>query len=226
MHEAYEKYPVKLDNVRACVTELLQDGPLWLDDKGRYFVSSREEELPLVRFHAPPIFPIPEGVTTAEQYLAALPETLGGMLVILVQAGATSMGIWQGETLLRHKVIKKYVTRGTGRAQTTYLKTRGKSRYGSRLRLQNAKLHLIETNEKMWEWWEEFGAPDHIFYSCTSRMWPELFNADPVPPFDKQHKCFKIGMDVRKPGHEELLKVRRFLEWGAVYRRQPQAALS
>ena len=42
---------------------------------------------------------------------------------------------WRGEELVRHKVFKRYVVRGRGRAQPTHLKSKGKSRYGSRLRL-------------------------------------------------------------------------------------------
>ena len=42
--------------------------------------------------------------------------------------------------IVHTKSIKKYVVRGRGRAQPTHLATKGKSRYGSRLRLQKASV--------------------------------------------------------------------------------------
>ena len=48
--------------------------------------------------------------------------------------------LWRDDELVAHKVVKKYVVRGRGRAQPLHLKTRGKSRYGSRLRLANAQV--------------------------------------------------------------------------------------
>ena len=41
-----------------------------------------------------------------------------------------------------------------GKAQGSFLRSRGKSRYGSRLRLQNAEKLKLETNEKLGSWLE------------------------------------------------------------------------
>ncbi len=218
MDSAETKQPFRLEQWLAQLTALAAQTELVLDNRGRGFVP-RDPEAPYVRLVPPPLLAIPAGVVSAAAYLAQPPVPPQKMLILLVQAGATSMGYWDGELLLAHKVIKKYVTRGNGRAQTTYLKTRGKSRYGSRLRLQNAKAQLVETNERLITWWTEFGPADKVFYSCPTRTWPELFSASPAPPFARDKDCIKVPMDVDQPGHEELLKVRRFLTWGAVYTR-------
>lgn len=193
---------------------LHSEHPLTLADKGRVFENAEAQ----VQFKPAPLCPIGEAVQTVDDYLEQLAQPLGPHLVILMQAGATSMGVWQDDDLVCHKVIKKYVTRGKGRAQTTYLKTKGKSRYGSRLRLQNARDHLDETNERLHQWWEEHGPFTRLFYSCPVRMWPELFNARVLPPFGRDFPCIKIGRDVRVPGHDELKKIRGFLRNGVVVR--------
>lgn len=216
MDSAEVKHPFRLEQWLEQLQALAAETELVVDHRGRGFVP-RDPDAAFVRLVPPPLLAIPTGIETARAYLAAPPVVPQKILVLLVQAGATSMGYWDGESLLAHKVIKKYVTRGNGRAQTTYLKTRGKSRYGSRLRLQNAKAQLVETNERLISWWSDFGPAEKIFYSCPTRTWPELFAATPPPPFTRDQACIKVPMDVDQPGHDELLKVRRFLAWGAVY---------
>ena len=169
------------------------------------------------RLH-PPLALLPgedlEGSVLAA-WLRELPGNLGLECLLLVQAGASAVGIWDDDELIRHKVIKKYVVRGKGRAQTLHLKTRGKSRYGSRLRLQNARAQLEETNQKLQDWWDELGEPERIVASCPVRTWPELFKAEPPPPFEKNDpRLRRAGLDVRIPSFEELLRVRSLLYRG------------
>lgn len=152
-----------------------------------------------------------------------MPAELGPHWILLIQAGAAGLGVWSDEGLLRHKVIKKYVVRGKGRAQTLHVKTRGKSRYGSRLRLQNAERLLIEINEKLIAWRKELGEPDLIFTSCPVRTWPELFQREPPPPFDQRDaRLVKVPLDVRVPSFEELQRVQRFLERGRIALTEPE----
>ena len=136
--------------------------------------------------------------------------------MLLVQAGRTAIGVWDDDELLAHKVITKYVVRGKGRAQPTHLETKGKSRYGSRLRLQNARRQLVEANEKLAEYWEERGPPRLVHYAAPVRTWPELFGVDPVPPFDQRDAMLcKIAFHAHAPSFEELQRVRRRLGRGS-----------
>ncbi|MEM9404745.1 MAG: hypothetical protein AAGA81_01790, partial [Acidobacteriota bacterium] len=130
--------------------------------------------------------------------------------------GHVSLGRFdKGENLIA-KSLKKYVVRGKGRAQPLHLKTKGKSRYGSRLRLQNARRLLVETNEKLIEWHEEFGTPDQIYYSCPVRLWPSLFEATPPPPFRQDDDLIKIPRDVPRPTVDVLKRTYRSLEYGRI----------
>lgn len=137
--------------------------------------------------------------------------------VVLMRAGAVALGIWRGNELLSHKAIRKYVVRGKGRAQPTYLRSKGKSRYGSRLRLQNWKRLLKETNEWLNDAWAQLGIPQRVFYSAPVRVQVDLRDAEPPPPFAVTDPgSVRIPIHVHRPDHAELLRVRATLAWGHV----------
>lgn len=150
-------------------------------------------------------------------YAARAADRLGRQVVLLLQAGAVAFGCWEDDELVDHKAIRKYVVRGKGRAQPTHLKTRGKSRYGSRLRLQNWKRLLVATNERLDECWRGIGAPARVFFSAPVRAWPELWSVEPPPPFARDDATLqRVPIHVHRPDHEELLRVRRWLLRGCV----------
>src|SRR5690606_22431017 len=95
--------------------------------------------------------------------------------------------------------------------------TRGKSRDGSRLRLQNWRSLLGETNERVRDCQEQFGPFDRIFYGVPVRVFSELLQADPGPPFSRDaHELQRLPMHVHRPDYEELLRVRAWLERGRI----------
>jgi hypothetical protein len=148
-------------------------------------------------------------------YAARLEAALGVQVVLLVRAGAVALGCWEGDELVAHKALRKYVVRGNGRAQATHLKTRGKSRYGSRLRLQNWRRLLAETNERLGELWQQSDPPDRVFWSAPVRVWADLLAAEPLPPFARDAACLqRVPLHVHRPDFDELLRVRTWLEHG------------
>jgi len=196
------------------LAELAAKRRLVLDDGGRSYVAGDPHGEATVRFEPPRL--LPALGRDVDHYLRDA-ETPGRHVVLLVQAGATAIGLWEDDDLIAHKVISKYVVRGKGRAQPTYLATKGKSRYGSRLRLRNARAQLVQTNEKLLEFWQRHGAPRLVHYSAPVRTWPELFRADPPPPFGQRDSVLlKIPLDVHVPNLEELKRVRARLARGRV----------
>lgn len=139
----------------------------------------------------------------------------GLQVVVCLQAGATSLGLFEAGAVVRTKTIKRYVVRGKGRAQPTHLNTKGKSRYGSRLRLQNAKAILEETSEKLRDWWEEYGEPEVVFYNAPVRLWADLMRAQPAVPFE-EIPLVKIPLDLPKPTTDVLLRAYRSLCYGQI----------
>ena len=186
------------------------ESSLVLEPKGRFFESER------VRIKPPLVFPLLPECGSLAEYLAELPEEPGNHSVILMQAGAVSLGRFEGARPLAKKSLKRYVVRGKGRAQPLHLKTKGKSRYGSRLRLMNARRLLIETSEKLNEWEEELGPADRIYYNCPVRLWPSLFETKPAPPFDRSGPLIRIPLDLPRPTVDVLMRTYRALEYGRI----------
>jgi len=155
----------------------------------------------------------PIGAMETGAYLESLEEPLGLHGVVLLQAGAAALGLFEEGRLFAHKTLKKYVVRGSGRAQPSYLKARGKSRYGSRLRLGNARRLLSEVNERLTDWRDELGEPERLFYSCPVRTWADLQEARPAPPFAKA-RFERVALDLRVPNLAELRRVYGFLGRG------------
>lgn len=187
---------------------------LAVDDRGIGYVACAADGTAVLRFEPPRVLPLLG--RAAGDYLRDR-DAPGRQIVLLVQAGATAIGVWQDDDLLAHKVITKYVVRGRGRAQPTHLKTKGKSRAGSRLRLRNAQVQLVETNEKLCAYFAEHGAPRLVHYSVPVRIWPQLFRVDPEPPFGQRDVLLRrIPVHVHAPRFEELLRVRGRLARGRI----------
>jgi hypothetical protein len=176
-----------------------------------------------VELRLPLLAPRTHAAESPRDYLARVGELPERHVVVLLRAGAMAIGYWQGEELLRHKAQKRYVVRGNGKAQPTHLKTRGKSRYGSRLRLQNWQLLLQDVTSRLTLWWRDLGAPDQVHYAAATRVWTELVGFDkPSLPFDPDGADVRrIPRTVHEPTHGELLRVRQLLARGVVRPRPP-----
>lgn len=190
------------------------------DPRIRGFVATTENgEL---RFVPPPSLPIDPDEPDPARYLERLPERLGRICIVLVHAGATALGVFEDDAdWIAHKVIKKYVVRGHGKAQPLHRKTKGKSRYGSRLRLQNFESQLGATNEKLNEWWRDFGPFDRVFRFVPPRVAPDLDAASPSPPWGGEFVVEPIRFHVHVPDFAELKRVRWKLTHGEIVRQVP-----
>ncbi len=173
-------------------------------------------ELPLVLAR-----PTPD--QAVEDYLEALPEALGLHLVVLMQSGAASLALFDEGCCLDTKTIKKYTVRGQGRAQDAYLKTRGKSRYGSRLRLRNAESLLAQLSEKLLEWIDIYGRPERLFYSAPIRMWSDLFVARNAMPIGREAGWVRIPLDLPAPTSELARRVYERLCHGRILQRDDRS---
>jgi hypothetical protein len=180
------------------------------DRRGLSFVGA-----PGARLRLPLLAPRAAAGEALVDYRTRLPGPTERSVVLLLQAGAMAIGYWDGDELLHHKAIRRYVVRGHGKAQPLHRKTRGKSRYGARLRLQNWKRLLGETNERLQDYWRDFGAPDRVFVAVPVRTLPELLAADPAPPFARDDaRLQRVPMHVHRPDFAELQRVRRWLGAG------------
>lgn len=146
---------------------------------------------------------------TASLDLGALAAKLRGPMpsyaIILIQAGAAAIGFYEGGDLLRHRVIKKYMIRKSqGKSQMKHLKSKGKSRLGSRIRLQNSILFFEEINETLQEW-HIAECSESILLFLPVNLQNPLFTAAVQVPFEKSDpRIRRIPIDVHVPSFKEL----------------------
>ena len=136
-------------------------------------------------------------------------------LMLLVQSGSSSVGVFKHETCLSHKVFSSYMVRKKqGTSQIKHLKTKGKSRAGSRMRLASGAEMFDNVNERLQNHFHEFDF-DRIAFSCSKILLPHLFGAKVEPPFDKKDaRIYKIPKHLHQPNFEVMLGMQRFLNLG------------
>lgn len=136
-------------------------------------------------------------------------------LMLLVQSGSASVGVFEHEKCLSHKVFSSYMVRKKqGKSQIKHLKTKGKSRAGSRMRLASGAEMFDNVNERLQRHFDEHDF-DRIAFSCSKILLPHLFGAKVEPPFDKKDsRIYKIPKHLHQPNFEVMLGMQRFLNLG------------
>ena len=174
-----------------------------------------QERTPILDIRLPLTFsPIPDE-TLLSEYLEELDDIHPPYMIALIQAGAAALGYAEEGEIYLHKNIKKYMKRHKrGKAQISYLNSKGKSKAGSRIRLANTVSFFEDINEKLTEWEEDY-EPKRIMYSCSAQLWGLLFKSNVPPPFEKKdERLIKIPKDVHIPSLEELMAVNTFVKKG------------
>ena len=123
----------------------------------------------------------------------------------LVRAGQASLGYFHQGKLLDHKVFRGYLVRQKqGKSQFKYLKTKGKSRAGSRIRLEETLVFFKEINERLQVYAKQY--PLNFWgLGCTKTMWPLLFDGEVKPPFSsKSAELIELPYPFTKSSYEEL----------------------
>lgn len=201
---------------------LLAKGALTPAAHGRWYEGHDAQGKLSVALRPPLLLLRQETLPEAAQLLQDTGLGLGSYALLLLQAGATAVARFEEGELGDHKSFKRYVVRGKGRAQPSHLKTRGKSRQGSRLRLRNAERLLVEVSERLGSWFEDDLPPERMYVSCPVRLFADLCRVDPAPPIEADDpRRIRIPLDVKVPTHAELLRVHRSLGRGRVWQRVP-----
>ena len=123
----------------------------------------------------------------------------------LVRAGQAAVGYFHQGILLDHKVFRGYLVRQKqGKSQFKYLKTKGKSRAGSRIRLEETLVFFKEINERLQVYAKQY--PLNFWgLGCAKTMWPLLFDGEVKPPFSsKSAELIELPYPFTKGSYEEL----------------------
>ncbi len=135
------------------------------------------------------------------------------------------MGYFEDGVSLNHKVFRSYMVRKKqGKSQIKYLKTKGKSRAGSRVRLGETEEFFENINGRLQEYFQQHEI-HRIALSCSKTLLPFLFDAKVPTPFDKRdERIFKIPKHVHTPIYEVMMDANRFLNRGELIYEPAQQA--
>ncbi|MBX0334226.1 hypothetical protein K3G39_13365 [Pontibacter sp. HSC-14F20] len=136
-------------------------------------------------------------------------------VMLLIQAGNCAVGYFENGRCLNHKVFRSYMVRKKqGKSQIKYLKTKGKSRAGSRVRLGETTEFFENINSRLQEYFQQHRI-DRIAISCSKTLLPYLYTSAIPTPFDKRDpRLFKIPKHIHTPIYDVLLDANRFLQRG------------
>jgi hypothetical protein len=148
-------------------------------------------------------------------------------LIVLVQSGSSSIGYFEDGININHKVITSYMVRmKQGKSQIKYLKTKGKSRAGSRVRLSETMEFFENINERLQDQFK-LNKIDRIAMSCSKILIPYLYNSKIPCPFEKKDaRLVKIPKHVETPNFEILLKINDFMQKGELIYEPTQQQLA
>ena len=125
--------------------------------------------------------------------------------ITLVRAGQAAVGYFHQGILLDHKVFRAYLVRQKqGMSQFKYLKTKGKSRSGSRIRLEETELFFKDINQRLQVYTNQYPLT-YWGLGCSKTLWPVLFDAAVPPPFtSKSPELIELPYPFSKASFEEL----------------------
>jgi hypothetical protein len=126
--------------------------------------------------------------------------------LVLIRAGQAATGYFHRGGLIDHKVFRAYLVRQKqGVSQIKHLKTKGKSRAGSRIRLAETERFFMEINERLNSYAERFPI-DLWGISCAKTMWPYYFDSEIAPPFSsKDPNLLELPIHIAQASLEELI---------------------
>lgn len=130
----------------------------------------------------------------------------------LIRAGQAAVGYFHQGKLLDHRVFRAYMVRQKqGVSQIKYLKTKGKSRAGSRIRLAETERFFEEINERLTYYADSYPI-DFWGISCGKTLWPYFFDSEIRPPFSSDSSnLIELPMHVPQPSFENLEQIGKIL---------------
>jgi len=142
-------------------------------------------------------------------------NTLYQHIVVLIESGMAAVGYFENGENIDHKVFRAYMVRKKqGKSQIKYLKTKGKSRAGSRVRLAETIEFFVSIRERVNTYLDTYRI-DRIAISCSLTLWPYFFGGKGDLMFSKDdQRVYKVPIHVPECTYDNLLKVNDFLMLG------------
>jgi len=193
--------------------------PSVYDQEKHRLIITDQNQNELVYFRLPLVLPPPDQLSFGK-------EKPVNYIILLIQSGSCAMGYFENGINLHHKVFRAYMVRKKqGKSQIKHLKTKGKSRAGSRVRLAETVEFFENINERLQEYFQQHEV-HRIALSCSKILIPYLFNAKVPTPFDKKdERIFKIPKHIHTPIYEVMMDTHKFLLKGELIYEEPYQSL-
>lgn len=122
-----------------------------------------------------------------------------------IEAGNAALILNKGKETLFHTTFSAYMTRKKqGFSQIKYLKKKGKSRAGSRIRLAESQEFFEKINQKLIDLFE-LHQIDRIGLNCSKTLLPFLYQSNVLPPFEKKdERLYKIPLHIPQSNYTNL----------------------
>jgi hypothetical protein len=148
-----------------------------------------------------------------EGYLKSNDEN--NYVLLLIRSGIASVGYFENRENIDHKVFRSYMVRKKqGKSQIKHLKTKGKSRAGSRVRLAETLEFFENINQRLTDYFSTYHI-DRIGLSCSTTLLPYLFGSKVPTPFPKNDpRLITIPKHIQNPTYENLLEINEFMLQG------------
>ncbi|NME67958.1 hypothetical protein [Flammeovirga aprica] len=133
-------------------------------------------------------------------------------VICIIQTESASVALVKNGKIVDHKTFSTYAVRKKqGKSQIKYLKTRGKSKAGSRLRLANTLNFFEHINERLEVYFKENNI-ERIAFSCSKILLPYLFTSKVKCPFEKKdERIYKIPKHIPNANFEDLQQIHKSL---------------
>lgn len=170
-------------------------------------------------------FRLPISISAPQDY-NNIPHDRINYVLLMVRSGIASIGYFEDGENIDHKVFRAYMVRKKqGMSQLKYLKTKGKSRAGSRVRLAETEEFFEQINARLNDYFSEYHI-DRIGLSCPVTLIPYLYGSKVPTPFGKDDpRIFKIPKHVQHPTFDSLMGINEYLLKGEIKYKEEGKAL-
>ncbi len=158
----------------------------------------------------------PEINENIQTYFLKLQEAPPPYLILLIQAESASYAFCELGNIIEHKVNRAYTVRKKqGKSQEKHLRQKGKSRLGSRIRLQQSEKFYKAINQNLQKWEFIIPSAEYVFYHADVRVLHSFFEINQNCIIQKNdRRLSKLPFDVKRPNYDELNRINYLMNTG------------
>lgn len=195
MQQSINLYHVPFKEVFLRIKEEL---PHYSYDFAKHVIQLKDENFEVVG-----VFRLPLHLAITDQLEIIKEDTL--VLYLSIESGHAAIIVMDGKDMIYHTTFSAYMTRKKqGFSQIKYLKKKGKSRAGSRVRLAETTEFFENINTTLTSLFEDYKM-DRLAINCNTTLIPYLYQSKVPCPFEKKdNRLYKIPLHIPQSNFTNL----------------------